>query len=171
MKYIIILMVFYYHSSFAQSGFNLSYSKSETSYVAQPTKEILAFRKAREKDYYENRDYCNQIERYLITQLRGLQIDSINTTYRKGLKRNMDAITKMKTEGDYAEYSMLILDIIDDLKKNELYYEDEEEYRNNILTEKIKKQEEETQKLKLELEYQKSLNTKPQVKKENNKNK
>jgi hypothetical protein len=159
-------MVFYCHSSFAQSGFKLSYSDpTRGTYVAPPTQKILAFRRAREKDYYENRDYCNQIDLYLIESFQSLKIDSINTIYREGLKRNMDIINKMKTEGDYAEYSMLIMDVLDDLEKNELYYEDEEEYNNNLLKEKLKKQEEETQKLKLELEYQKSLNTKPQTKK------
>lgn len=117
MRYLIILMIFFNHSSFAQSVNNLSYAKSETSYVAPATNEILAFRRAREKDYYKNRDYCNQIERYLITKLQGLQIDSINITYREGLKRNMVVINKIKTEADYAEYSMLLMDVIDDLKK------------------------------------------------------
>jgi hypothetical protein len=52
MKYLIILLLFLCHSSFSQS--NLSYAKSETPYVAPPTKEILQL--------MNNREYNTSLE-------------------------------------------------------------------------------------------------------------
>jgi hypothetical protein len=165
MKYLIILMIFFNQPSFAQTLGKLYYSTSERKYIAPPIREIKQLMNNREKLYYQNRDYCNQIENLLIEDLQSLRIDSINTIYREGLKRNLNIIQRIKSDGDYAEYSILLMDIMDNIKNNDLYYEDEEEYSNDLLEKKLRKQEEETQKLKKELEYQKSLNAKPQVKK------
>jgi hypothetical protein len=157
MKYLIILVILFYYPSFAQS--NLSYAKSKVPYVAPNTKEILQLMNEREQLYYENRDLCNEIESILTKELESLKIDSINILYREGLERNIETITKMKSERNYADYSLQILDIVDDVKKNNLLYEDEEAYSNNVLKEKLRKQEEETLRLKVELEYQKRKNS------------
>lgn len=117
-------MIFFCHSSFSQS--NLSYAKSETPYVSPPTKEILQLLNNREQLYYKNRDLCNEIENILIEELQSLKIDSKNILYREGLERNIETIRKMKTKGNYADYSLQIVDIVDDVKKNNLLYEDEE---------------------------------------------
>lgn len=163
MKYFIIITIFFCHSSFSQN--NLSYAKSQVPYVAPPTKQILQLMNNREKLYYSNRDYCNQIEDVLIEDFKSLRIESINIKYREGLKRNLNLIQSLKEEGNYSDYYLILEDIVDDIKNNNLYYEDEDEYNNNILKEKIKKQEQETLELKRELEYQKSLNKKLQLEK------
>jgi len=163
MKYLIILTIFFCHSSFSQS--NLYYAKSKTPYVAPPTREILQLMNSREKLYYRNRDYCNQIENVLIEEFKSLRIESINIKYREGLKRNLNKIKNLKEEGNYGDYYLILENIVEDIKNNTTYYEDESEYSNNILQEKLKKQEQETFELKRELEYQKSLNKKSQLEK------
>lgn len=163
MKHLIILIIFFTNLTFSQERAGQLYYGTERPKIARlPVDEIIKANAEREKAYYENRDYCNQIERFLIESLQNLRIESINNIYREGLKRNLIKIQKLKEEGNYAEYSMLIMDIFDDIKSNALYYEDEDDY-NNLLKEKLIKEEKENQRLREELEYQKSLNitTKP----------
>ena len=181
MKYVIILIILIYNSSIAQS--NYSYAKSSVPTKSSNTRQTLQLLNDRENLYYKNRNYSNEIEEYIISSLRSLKIDSINTTYREGLKRNIKLIEKLRAEGLYADYYLSLTAIEDDLIKNELYYEDEEEYRNDIIKEKrskeaeaeraseaqekLTRQAEEIKNLKMELENQKKLQTKQPISRKN----
>ena len=160
MRNLTIFLLLFGYIGFSQSNIlgELSYSNSSSSYTSPPIKELADVMNQREKLYYSNLNKCNQIEIYILKSFQSLKIDSINIKYREGLRINLTKIRYLKTEGRYADYFLVINDIIHDLEINELYYEDEDEYRNKILNEKLLKQEFETEKLKKEIEYQKSLN-------------
>jgi hypothetical protein len=164
MKPTILFFLLFTGISYGQTLGKLYYNTTPRTDVAPPIRERQKLMTNREARYYENREYCNQIENLLIDKIHELSIDSINQVYRGGLHRNLKQIQTMKAEGNYADYSISLMDVMDNIEDNNLNFEDEDEYRNQLLEERIRMQSEETQRLKQELEYQKSLN-KPKVSK------
>ena len=140
---------------------HLSFNKSYPQYIPPPIKQYKELGKELETRYYENRKTCNDVEILIIQNLQSLQIDSINKVYRDGLKRNLEKIRYLKVQGEYADYTILLMDIIDDLKSNQQYYKDEDDYiKDLLLQEQIKKKDEEIRRLKEEVEFKKNINTK-----------
>ncbi len=151
---------------------NLTFSKSYPEYIPPPIKEYKALGEKLEARYYENQKICNELEIVIIQNLQGLQIDSINKVYRDGLKRNLQKVRDLKTQAEYADYTILLMDIIDDLNSNHQYYKDEDDYiKDLLLEEQIKKKDEEIRRLKAEAEYQKNINTNQKTKSKQTKKK
>lgn len=162
----IFILTFIFNSFyiFCQSPFKnlqgLSYNQDYSEYVPPPINEYKELGSKREAKYYENRKICNEIEVVIIQNLQSLRIDSINNVYRDGLKRNLQKIRTLKTQGEYADYTILLMDIIDDLNSNNIYYKNEDEYiKDLLLEEQMKKKDEEIRRLKAELEYHKNISS------------
>lgn len=161
MKYFLIFYFFTIYG-FGQSILGeLHYNNSKPrTYISKALNERKAILNNIEERYYENRRFCNELEAAILNDLKSLRIDSINKFYRDGLNRNLERIRGLKDEGEYEDYSVILMDITDDLISNQKYYKDEEEYEKNIFAEQLKQKEEENRKLREELENQKKINKK-----------
>jgi len=118
MKNLSIIFLLIGLNSFSQILGDLKYSSSSRTYVAPPTSERRNFVKIMEQRYLTNQKSCNELKRDVLSELNSLTIDSINLQYRDGLKRNLTRIRTLQSERNFADYTMEIDDIINDLNIN-----------------------------------------------------
>ena len=158
MKYLILItLIFVTQILIGQTLGKQYYDESPPAYVPPPIQEYKEMFNKAEQQYYKNREACNEIENYILKELQKLKVDTLNIAYRNGLKQNLETIKSIKTAGDYENHTMEIIETAENLQKNQLNYQDENEIILRDMERKLKIQEEENQKLKSEMELNKAM--------------
>lgn len=157
---ILILAILMFTCSYGQvyEAGGLYYSSSRVPYKSPPTSSIKNTINIRAENYRKNKQLCNELESILQEDLNQLKIESLNVSFRKELNEILDELEELKIEGEYADYTLVIQDLINKAEyAYEFLYEDEEEIMIQMMREQLQREKEENIKLKQELEKKEAI--------------